>query len=48
MNGQYDLENEVKVKFEGGFGGFGYMFGVVYYSMLWPKSSISGWNNEGT
>jgi len=34
LTGQMTLKNEVKVKFEGGFGGFGYMFGVVYYSML--------------
>jgi len=36
------LKNEVKVKFDHGFGGFGYMFGVVYYSMLLAKMNISG------
>jgi len=28
------LKNEVKVKFESGFGGFGYMFGVVCYTFI--------------
>ena len=41
------LKNEVKVKFDIWFGGFGYMFGVVYYSMLWPKTNISGRNSQG-
>ena len=41
------LKNEVKVKFDIWFGGFGYMFGVVYYSMLWPKTIISWRKPQG-
>ena len=38
---QMTLKYRSKVKFNTWFGGFRYMFGVVYYSMLWPRTSIS-------
>jgi hypothetical protein len=41
LTGHITLKNEVKVKSEGGFGGFGYRFGGVYYYMLSPKTNIS-------
>ena len=40
LTGQMTLKNEVKVKFESGFGGFGYMFGGVYNWKLSPKTNI--------
>ena len=45
--GPMTLKMTFKVKFDIWFGGFGYRFGVVYYSMLLPKTIISGWISQG-
>jgi len=41
LNVHMTLKNEVKVKFDSGFGTFGYMFGVVCYTFIWPRMSLS-------
>ena len=46
LTGQMTLKNEVKVKFESGFGGFGYIFGGVRNWILSPKTNISWWNTN--